>query len=273
MKKSVFFNKVVLITGGSMGIGKELARQILNNGGKVIITGRTVERLIATSNEFKNDAENLLVYAGNAANYADNIKLIEEIIFRFGRLDVLINNAGMSSNFGEIEYTDERVVNEIIDTNIKGSTFPTMVAIPELKKTKGSIIFISSIAAFRGMPAFSLYSLSKMALTALAQSIRIENKKNGIHVGIAYVGFTENDKEKRTFTYDGNLIKVPTHKNRGIRSREATAKLILTQIKNKRIRVIHSTLGKLIFLLTNYFPGIANIFYEHIYNNKKSKNI
>lgn len=210
MKSSEFYkNKVVLITGASMGIGKDLALQVLNYGGKVVITGRNEERLLAFQSELKAHLQNLLIHAGDVANYDLNVHLIEKIILRFGRLDVLINNAGMSNNFAELEIINNKVVDEIIDTNVKGALFLCMAAIPELKKTKGSIIFVSSIAAFRGLPAYSLYSLSKMALTALAQSIRIENKQAGVFVGIAYVGFTKTRQKREPFHMTESLKKYP----------------------------------------------------------------
>lgn len=274
MKSPEFYkNKVVLITGASMGIGKDLALQVLNYGGKVTITGRNEARLLAVQNEFQEHSENLLIHTGNVANYEDVVNLIVKIILRFGRLDVLINNAGMSTDFGELEIINNKVVDEIIDTNVKGALFPSMAAIPELKKTKGSIIFVSSIAAFRGLPGYSLYSLSKMALTALAQSIRIENKKTGVFVGIAYVGFTENETGKRTLSHEGKLEKVTARNKLVTRPRSLTAKILLNQIANRRPRVIHSIIGKLTFLLCKYFPIVANIMSEQIYNNQKKTRI
>lgn len=263
-------DKVVLITGASMGVGKEIARQVLNYGGKVAITGRNKARLQSVLNEFQKHDEDILLHDGNAANYEDNVKLIGKIIDSFGRLDVLINNAGMSAH-GELEMFNSNVVDEIINTNLKGSLFPTMAAISELKKTKGSILFVSSIAGFRGLPGYSLYSLTKMALTALAQSLRIENKTTGVFVGIAYVGFTENEKEKRRLSAEGKLEIVPVRNRRFVTSREETAEMILYQIKNKSPSIIHSLIGKLAFVLCNYLPFFVSILFGKNYQKQKNK--
>lgn len=272
MKSSVFYkNKVVLITGASMGIGKDLALQVLQFGGKVAITGRNEQRLLAVQDEFKAYSEKLLIHKGNVADYENVLGLIEKIILHFGRLDILINNAGMSTSFGELETTTVKVVNELIDTNVKGAIFSSMVAIPELKKTRGSILFISSIAGFQGIPAYSLYSLSKMALTGLAQSLRIENKKDGVFVGIAYVGFTENEAGKRTLSPDGELEKVPVRNKLFTRPRSFTSKKILNQIAKRRPSAYHSIFGKLIFVLSKYTPFITNILYKQVYHNTRSK--
>jgi short-subunit dehydrogenase len=258
----------VLITGASMGLGKELALQILQFGGKVTITGRNEARLIAVQEEFDEYSEKLLIHAGDVGNYENVVELIGKITLRFDRLDVLINNAGISTDFGELEIITDKVVHEIIDTNVKGALFPSMAAIPKLKETKGSILFISSIASFRGIPAYSLYSLSKMALTGLVQSLRIENKKAGLFVGIAYVGFTENESGKRALSPDGKLNKIPVRNRFLTRPRSLTAQIILSQISNRRPRIIHSIFGKLIFILGKYAPFIANLINEKIYNNK-----
>ncbi len=269
MKISEFYkNKVVLITGASMGIGKELALQILQYGGKVTITGRNEARLLTVQDEFQEYSEKLLIHSGNVGNYENVVELIEKIVLRFGKLDVLINNAGMSADFGELEIITDKVVHEIIDTNVKGALFPSMAAIPKLKETKGSILFVSSVAAFQGMPAYSLYSLSKMALTGLVQSLRIENKKHGIFVGIAYVGFTENESGKRTLSHEGKLNKVPVRNKLITRPRSLTAQIILNQISKRRPRIVHSIFGKLIFILSKYAPIVTNIMYKQTYNNK-----
>ena len=113
MKTSEFFkDKVVLITGASIGIGKDLAWQILQYGGQVIITGRREARLLADQEEFHEYSERLLVHTGDVANYENDVELIDKIIQYFGRLDILINNAGMSTDIGDLEITSEKVVEE-----------------------------------------------------------------------------------------------------------------------------------------------------------------
>lgn len=259
--------KVVLVTGGSMGIGKEMTRQILQFGGKVVITGRNPERLQSVVGEFQVNKNNLLTHTGNVADFDDNFLLVEKIILHFGKLDILINNAGMSAH-GETEKYDSKVINEIIDTNVKGSLFPTIAAIPELKKTKGSVIYISSIAGLHGLPNYSLYSLSKMALTSLVQSLRIELKANHVFVGIAYVGFTQNEKDKIILSADGIPEKVPARNKFVTVSRTITAKKILKQIASKKTRVVHSPLGKFIFFLHKYLPFVLHKIYTTNYNKR-----
>jgi NAD(P)-dependent dehydrogenase (short-subunit alcohol dehydrogenase family) len=273
MKTSKFFkDKVVLITGASMGIGKDLAWQILQYGGKVIITGRNESRLLAVQDEFHIYSERLIIHNGDVANYENDVELIEKIILQFGRLDAVICNAGMSTDFGDLEITSDKVVEEIIDTNVKGSIFTSMAAIPKLKETKGSILFISSISAFQGQSGYALYSLSKMALTGLFQSLRIETKEAGIFVGIAYICFTKNETTKRILSHDGKLTSVPKRSELLSRPRALTAKIILNQISKRRPRVIHSIFGKFIYFCSKYMPFITYMLFERVYKNiKKSR--
>jgi len=261
-------DKVVLITGGSMGIGKELARQAVEAGAKVIITGRSEQRLRSVTEEFAGMNENLVVHRGDAASYDDNLKLVGEIIARFGRLDIVISNAGISA-YGDLEETHEKVVDELIGTNLKGSVFIYKAAIPELRKTKGSILFISSTAAFRGLPYYSLYSATKMALTSLVQSLRIENRGKGVFIGISYLGFTENEPEKRTISPEGIPEEVPARNKRLITSRNVTARKLLKQIKNRKPVVIHSRTGKLNYFLSRYLPFIVILIHRKIYRFAK----
>ena len=249
-------DKVVIVTGGSMGIGKELAKQLLDFGAKVVITGRTLEKLQKVQAEFNATDQQLLLHAGDVASIDSNNELVNKCIAQFGRLDALINNAGMSA-FGELGEVKELAVKQVLDTNIYGSVFPTMSAIDELKKSKGSILFVSSIAGLTGLPAYSTYSLSKMSLRSLAHSLRIELSRFGVFVGICYVGFTENETAKRTLNPSGNEEKVPDRPKIITSTREKTARKMLTQIKSRRYSVNQSLLGKLVMFMSKIFPGLA----------------
>ncbi|HLP71363.1 MAG TPA: SDR family NAD(P)-dependent oxidoreductase [Bacteroidales bacterium] len=262
-------DKVVLITGGSMGIGKELAIQTLHAGAKVVITGRNKERLQSTLNSLSHP-ERVLIHAGDVACDQHNRKLVSSIIDHFGKLDIVISNAGISA-YGDLEQTRPDVINELVDTNIKGSVFLYNAVIPELKKTGGSILFVSSLAGLRGLPSYSLYSLTKMALTALAQSIRIETKRYGVLVGIAYVGFTMNEDEKRTYSPEGILEQVPKRNHQFLSERSVTASKILDQIRKRQGTRIHSITGKFLFLINKFSPALITYVLEKAYKNNHTR--
>lgn len=257
MKKSFFTDKVVIVTGASMGIGKELAYQLLQLGCKVVLASRNLAKLEKVKEDFIGYSDSILVQVVDVTDHAQNLVLIEETIKKFGHLDILIANAGLSC-FGEIEKTKPEVAKQVIDTNIYGSLFPIMAAIPELKKSLGSIMLISSLAGLHGLPGHAPYSLSKMSLQALAQSLRIELHRYGIYIGIAFVGFTENEKEKKTLNSAGQLEEIPQRPKKLISTRENTARIILKQLESQKFANAHFLFGKLTAMISRIFPRLLH---------------
>lgn len=265
-------DKVVIITGSSMGIGKELAKIILHLGGKVVITGRNERRLKFLQKEFCIYHKNLLIIKSDVNCYDENIFMVNQTLEKFGRIDIIITNAGLSG-YGEIENTDLNVAKKVIDTNIFGSINPVKVCLPYLIESKGSILFISSLAGFQGLPGYSSYSLSKMALRSLAQSLRIELKEKKVYVGIAYVGFTENDASKRTFSPSGDEEKVPQRPKWITFTRQHTAMKLLRQIRRKSPSKVHGIIGKISYRLNLWFPLLMDKVLAYSYKKQKqSKN-
>ena len=240
-----------------MGIGNQMAWQIAKKGGRVVLTGRNPDRLEKAGKELEEDGHTVLTVAGDVSKVDDCNRLMEETMKEFGQIDVLINNAGVSTE-GTVEELDGSVVKKIMEVNYLGSVYPTQSALPFLKNSKGSIIFISSVAGIRGIPNYSVYSSSKMALTALAEALRIELAKDGIHVGIAYVGFTENDPKKTI--YDAKGLIVPQPKRDFIKAEpvERVAGRIIGMVENKKFKEVFTPLGKLNAVLNKLTPGLVH---------------
>lgn len=257
MSLATFYkDKVVLVTGGSMGIGKELAIQLLALGAKVFITGRTLSKLEQLRQDLGANEDQLQLFAGDVRSQEANEEMIALCLHKFGRLDVLINNAGMSA-VGELAAMNPTVFKEVVDINIYGSAYPTMAALDALKKTKGSILFVSSIAGMTGLPAYSAYSLSKMSLRSLAHALRIELSRFGVFVGICYVGFTENEEHKRTLNSSGEEESIPKRPAALTASRTKTALKMLRQIKRRKYSVNQSVLGHMVMLMSKLLPGLT----------------
>ena len=167
MKIETFFkNKVVLITGGSQGIGKELARQVLESGGRVVLTGRDQAKLDSALEDFNPYSEDVMIRAGDVGDFSDAEPLIDSVLSQFGQLDVVINNAGLAG-YGEVKDLSQAAVDTIIDTNIKGSIYISRAAIPHLKQD-GSILFISTEYSM----SFPLSSIRSIALSFSSFSMR-----------------------------------------------------------------------------------------------------
>lgn len=259
-------NKVVIITGSSMGIGKEMARQFLEAGAKVVLNGRNKMRLEKTGADFKADGYEVLCISGDVSNPQDCQTLVDSTIKHFGQIDILINNAGISTE-GTVEELDADVFKKVMEVNYLGSVLPTKSALPYIKKTKGSVIFVSSVAGIRGIPKYSVYSSSKMALTALAESLRIELAKDNVHIGIAYVGFTENDPDKTIYDKDGKIIPQPKRNLIKPESVDVVAGRIIGMVKNRTFKKVFTPIGKLNALLNKLTPGIVHSVLKRNYFN------
>ena len=175
-------DKVVVVTGSSRGIGKAIAIACAQRGAAVVLNGRNQERLASAKAAVEEHTSRVHVVCGDVSDPKEGRRLIEEAVATFGRLDLLVNNVGISMR-GAVADLQPEVFQTVFASNVFGTVNPTIPAIPELRKTKGSIIFISSLAGIRGLPSLSAYCSSKMALRALAESIRIEEHAHGIPRG------------------------------------------------------------------------------------------
>jgi NAD(P)-dependent dehydrogenase (short-subunit alcohol dehydrogenase family) len=171
-------NKIAVITGGNSGIGFETARRFISEGAKVIITGRRQAQLDDALAEINNP--NLIAIKGDVSNLSDLDRLYDEVRTRFGHLDILFANAGVS-NLMPLERVTEEHFDTHFNINVKGMLFSVQKALP-LMKDGGSIILNSSIMASSGIPAFSVYSATKAAIRSFARTWASELKERKIRV-------------------------------------------------------------------------------------------
>lgn len=257
--KMDFKDKVAIITGSNQGIGKELARQLGLAGAKVVINGRNEEKLALVQEEFHKLGIDSFPVNGDISDFRFCQSLIGKTIDHYGQLDILINNAGMSAK-ASVEKGDPDSFKKIIEINLLGSTYTTKYAIPYLRESEGSIMLISSLAGIHGLPYFAAYSTSKKALTALAESLRVELHPSNIHVGIAYVGFTETDEQKTFYNDKGELEYLEKRKNMNPTPIPVTAEKIIRQIKNRKKASYHSPVGQLNRFLYRLYPPFVEMF-------------
>ena len=253
-------NKVVVVTGSSMGIGKAIARQFCSHGAKVILNGRNAKKLEDTYQELTTAGHKVHAVAADVSTAAGAQSIIEACISHYGRLDILINNAGVATR-GSVENMGPEVFQKVMDVNVLGSIFPTKAALPYLRKSQGSVVFVSSIASFHGLPYNSVYCSSKKALTAFSESLRLEEKAHNVHVGIAYVGFTENDPQKIIMDSDGKLIYLEERKGIKKQSPQQVAQSIERLILRRKKEVTLSAAGKSLRVIQKLFPWLIDWIY------------
>lgn len=255
MKKVNLADKVAIITGSSQGIGKAIAIALAKKGVRVIINGRNGDKLAQTKLELYELGYEVLAVKADVGQYTECEYLVEQTIKAYGQIDILINNAGIAME-GSIANTSPQVFEKVFHTNILGVLFPTKAALNYLKESKGSVVFTGSIAGYMGLPNYSAYSASKMSLTALVQSLKIELAGTGVHVGINYVGFAENDADKTYFDAKGELKLMPVREQFKRMPLAEVADYFVKGIENRTYKRTLSTIGKFTRFMHQYFPAL-----------------
>lgn len=250
-------DKVIIITGGSSGIGKALAEVFGKNGSKIFITGRNLEDLSKAVIDLKNLGIDAHGFKADVSVEEDNRKMAEEAVKIFGRIDILINNAGISMRalFNEV---DLDVVKKVMDINFYGVLYATKYCLHEITKSKGSVVGISSIAGYRGLPGRTGYSASKFALNGFLEVLRTEMLRKDVHVLTACPGFTSSNIRKRSLTKDGSSQGESPRDENSMMSAEECARHIYKAIEKRKKILILTTQGKLTVFLNKLFPGITD---------------
>jgi len=250
---------VAIITGSSQGIGKALARELGQHGLRIVLNGRRAARLEETRAELVAEGLQVAALAGDISDPEFAKELIAFAVETFGRLDILVNNAG-AANRGPLAEVATESVQTLIAVNLMGSIFPTQAALPQLRQRKGSVLFISSLAGLHGLPYNGLYSSTKQALTALSESLRIEESANGVHVGIAYVGFTENDPRKVILDTNGNPVYLPRREGMRLQSPAKVATKLRRMLETRRKRHVFTMMGKGLYWAQRIAPRLIDWF-------------
>ncbi|MFW6289860.1 MAG: SDR family oxidoreductase, partial [Mariniphaga sp.] len=248
--------KVIVITGASSGIGKALAEKYAAEGWNLVLAARRDDRLKELQEKL--GPARVLAVKTDVTLESDCRELIEKGIGRFGRIDVLINNAGISMR-ALFHNTDLNVLRKVMDVNYWGTVYCTKYALPYLLETKGSLVGVISIGGYIGLPGRSGYSAAKFAVRGFLQTIRTENLKNGLHVLIAAPGFTASEIRKNALVANGlPQGNTPRNENK-MMSAEACADYIYKAIqKRKRELVLTFLEGKFTVFLAKFFPSFVD---------------
>ncbi|WP_430809429.1 MULTISPECIES: SDR family oxidoreductase [unclassified Carboxylicivirga] len=258
-------DKVIIITGASSGIGLACAREFAQRGAKLALAARSAEKLITIEQELKSNGTEVLSVKTDVSAEEDCKHLVSETLRAYGRIDVLINNAGISMRaaFEDVELS---VLKQLMDVNFWGTVYCTKYALPALLESKGSVVGVSSIAGFIGLPGRTGYSASKFAMHGFLETIRVENLKKGLHVLIAAPGFTASNVRKAALTATGSSQGETPRKEEKMMSAEAVARHIANAVKKrKRTLVLTFVEGKLTVFLSKWWPKLIDkLSYNHM---------
>jgi short-subunit dehydrogenase len=258
-------DKVVVITGASSGIGLALADAFAQEGAQLALAARSIDKLNDLVMKYTSDNLKAIAVKTDVSQEADCKHLIEETVKAFGRIDILINNAGISMR-AAFQDVDLAVLKQLMDVNFWGTVYCTKYALPSLLSTKGSVVGISSIAGFIGLPGRTGYSASKFAMHGFLETIRTENLKKGLHVLIAAPGFTASNVRKAALTANGSQQGETPRKEEKMMSSEEVAHHVIKAIKKrKRTLILTFVEGKLTVFLKKWAPGLIDrLSYNHM---------
>lgn len=252
MMKDTFEQKVIIITGASSGIGKALAAVAIEHGAYVAACARNVEKLKAVLMPLAKEDRLLLVHA-DVSKKEDCSKFVEAVLVRWNRIDWLINNAGISMR-ALFEETDLSVIESLMQVNFWGTVYMTKFALTAIKKQKGGIVGVSSVAGYRGLPGRTGYSASKHAMQGFLETLRTELLYSGVHVMWVAPGFTSSNIRNTALTFDGSAQKETPLVEDKLMSAETCAKIIFKGMEKRKRTLVMTVQGKATVWMNKLFP-------------------
>ncbi len=257
-------DKVVIVTGASSGIGKALVFGLATLGAKVVLAARNLTVIDDISTTLNAKGHNTIAVKADVSIENDCKLLVEKAIEKYDKIDVLINNAGISMR-AMFEDVDLKVIHQLMDVNFWGTVYCTKYALPFVLKEKGSIVGVSSIAGYKGLPARAGYSASKFAMQGFLEVLRVENLKKNLHVLIACPGFTASNIRKTALAKDGvQQGETPRDEDKMMSAEEVARRIIAAIIKRKRTTIMTRD-GVLTVFLNKFFPKLVDkLVYNHM---------
>ena len=250
-----FKNKVVVVTGGSDGIGKALVNVLIALGAKVATCGRNQDKLYDL--QIMHSGKPLHTHVADVSNYNDCRNFIDSTIQCYGGIDVLINNAGISMR-SLLKDADVEVLKKVMETNFFGTVYCSKLSLESIIERKGTIVGVSSIAGFRGLPGRSGYSASKFAVNGWLESIRTELMDSGVNVMWVCPGFTTSNIRNAALNSKGQSQgESPMDEGRMMSSDEC-AKHILRAIEKRKRTLVLTFTGKRAVFMNKFFPRLAD---------------
>ena len=256
--------KVVVITGASSGIGLACANKFFREGFHVVVTGRDEKRLHDAIADLPKQENQVLAIVADVSIEADCKRIMDETLNKFGRIDILINNAGISMR-ALFEDLNLDVIRKVMDTNFWGAVYCTKYALPAILQNKGSVVGISSIAGKKGLPGRTGYSSSKFALEGFLETLRTENIKKDLHVLVACPGFTASRIRQTALAADGKTQGESPRDEKKMMSAEQVADEIFIAVKKRKRDLVLTFNGKLTVFLNKIIPAwLDKIVYNHM---------
>ena len=262
-------DKIVIITGASSGIGKSLAEEFARRGCNLVLGARQYVTLCKIAQSLQQQYNIKAVAVGcDVTKEEDCEQLVKQAVLTFGRIDILINNAGISMR-ALFKDADIKVLKSLMDVNFWGTEYCTKYALPEILKIKGSIVGVSSIAGYKGLPGRTGYSASKFAMNGFLDALRVENLKTGVHVMTACPGFTASNIRNTALNKDGNQQGESTLHEEKMMTSDEVAKIIANGVESRKRTLVLTGQGKLTVFLSKFLPGLLDKLVYNVFAKEK----
>ncbi|MNK20825.1 putative oxidoreductase [compost metagenome] len=263
-------DKVVVITGASSGIGKALAEEMAKRGANLVLGARQYVTLCEITAELQQKYKvKALAIQADVTKEEDCKVLVDQATLTFGKIDILINNAGLSMR-ALFKDVDLSVLKNLMDVNFWGTVYCTKYALPEILKTNGSVVAVSSIAGYRGLPGRTGYSSSKFAMNGFMECLRTELLRTGVHVMVACPGFTTSNIRVAALSQDGNAHGETSMEEGKMMSAEEVAQRICDGIEQRKRTLIMTRQGKLAVWVNKLFPAFADKKVFELFTKEKN---
>lgn len=266
-----FKDKVIVITGASSGIGLATARLFAGMGAKLSLAARSIDRLESLASELTDDRSRILCIKTDVSVEEDCRRLIEETVRRFGKIDILINNAGISMRAPFLDVNLE-VIKKLMNVNFWGTVYCTKYALPEILKTKGSIAGVISTAGYVAIPGRTGYVTSKYAIRGFLETLRIEHLNDGINILVFAPGYTASNVRNAALLADGSPQGYSPKDEGKLMSAEKVAEKLAYGLYRRKKEMILTALGYWDIWLYRRFPRLMDRVQLHYIRRKEKQN-
>lgn len=259
--------KVVVVTGGSRGLGKAIAEEFAASGAQVVIAARRAETLAAVADEFQDKGHPVAAVAADITRQEDVERLFSQTVERFGRLDVLVNNAGRSMR-RKIADTTAEDFRELLELNVVALVRCTRAALPHLLASRGHVVNIGSLAGKSAARYIGAYPAAKFAVTAYSQQLRLELGPQGLHVLLVSPGPIARDRakvesEREVLGESADVLPARAHQpGAGVRAKALSpsrlAEEIVRACERRQSELIRPRSARLLFALMQISPRLAD---------------
>lgn len=251
-----FQGRVILLTGASSGIGRELARQLAGERPRLVLASRDTAELERVAQSCRTAGANCLVVPTDVAEPEACRRLVERAEEAYGAIDMLLLSAGQDMWTRLDELADLSVIERIMRVNYLGCAWITAHALAHLKARRGRIVVVSSLTGLTGVPTRTAYAASKHALHGFFDSLRIELRGSGVSVTLACPDFVLSEMHRRALGPDGRPLGASPLQERKIMSAETAARLVLRGARRRQRLTLLTWRGRLGLPFRYWFPAL-----------------